>query len=283
MNQSASKSLLALALVAFPVLCLVLTFYLINTPPQVEEDVPSIPQPARVTSLPKLAQISHIPDRKQTFIELLLPMIEWRNHLLEGWRQEVISMGDTLAAGEALDASQQKRLDRLRERFKVTEENYPETEEALSVLMRRVDIIPKEMVLAQAAAESGWGTSRFAVQANNIFGQWCYRKGCGLVPSRRAEGAKHEVQKFETVNDALAAYYRNINTHRAYRELREKRAQLRKQGQPPSGHVLVGELLRYSSRGQVYVDELRELIRYNDLTNAAAVVVAAAGEEAGER
>lgn len=269
MNQSLSKWILALALTLFPLGCLVLTFLLINSQPQLdEEEISAVPRPARISQLPELTEVSDIPERKKIFIELLIPMIEWRNSLLLGWRAEVQEMQASLERGEALTRVQRERLDMLRERFKVTEENYPTDEEALSVLKLRVDIIPKGMVLAQAAAESGWGTSRFAVQANNIFGQWCYRQGCGLVPTNRREGAKHEVQKFATVNDAVDAYYRNINTHRAYRELRQKRAQLRKQDLPITGEVLVGELLRYSSRGQTYVEELRELIRYNDLANA---------------
>lgn len=269
MNQSLSKWILALALTLFPLGCLVLTFLLINSQPQIdEEEVSAVPRPARISQLPELAEISHIPERKKIFIELLIPMIEWRNSLLLGWRAEVQEMEASLDRGETLTRVQRERLDMLRERFKVSEENYPTDEEALDILKLRVDIIPKGMVLAQAAAESGWGTSRFAVQANNIFGQWCYRQGCGLVPSNRREGAKHEVQKFATVNDAVDAYYRNINTHRAYRELRQKRAQLRNQDLPITGEVLVGELLRYSSRGEAYVEELRELIRYNDLANA---------------
>ncbi len=269
MNQSLSKWILALALTLFPLGCLVLTFLLINSQPQIdEEEVTTVPRPARISQLPELAEISHIPERKKVFIELLVPMIEWRNSLLLGWREEVQEMEASLERGEALTRVQRERLDMLRERFKVTEENYPTDEEALDILKLRVDIIPKGMALAQAAAESGWGTSRFAVQANNLFGQWCYRKGCGLVPSNRREGAKHEVQKFATINDAVDAYYRNINTHRAYRELRQKRAQLRQQDLPITGEVLVGELLRYSSRGEAYVEELRELISYNDLANA---------------
>lgn len=272
MNQSVFKWILALALTLFPLGCLLLTFVLINTQLQIDdEEVSAVPRPAQVTRLPELAAISHIPERKQTFIELLIPMVEWRNSLLLGWRAEVQEMQANLERSEALTRAQRVRLEMLRERFKVTEENYPTDEEALGILILRVDIIPKEMALAQAAAESGWGTSRFAVQANNIFGQWCYRKGCGLVPTNRGEGAKHEVQKFATVNEAVDAYYRNINTHRAYRELRQKRAQLRKQGLPITGEVLVGELLRYSSRGQVYVEELRELIRFNDLTNSEVI------------
>ncbi len=269
MNQSVSKWILALALTLFPLGCLVLTFLLINTQPQIDaEEVTTVPRPARINQLPDLAEISHIPDRKETFIELLIPMIEWRNSLLLDWREEVLQMQASLTQGKALTRVQRQRLDMLRERYKVTEENYPTDEEALDILKLRVDIIPKGMALAQAAVESGWGTSRFAVQANNIFGQWCFRKGCGLVPKNRREGAKHEVQKFATVNEAIDAYYRNINTHRAYRELRQKRAQLRKQDLPITGEVLVGGLLRYSSRGEVYVEELRELIRYNDLANA---------------
>lgn len=272
MNQSVSKWILALTLTLFPLGCLVLTFLLINSQPQIdEEEITAVPRPARIHQLPDLAEISHIPDRKETFIEMLIPMIEWRNSLLLDWREEVLQMQASMAQGEALSQAQRQRLDMLRERFKVTEENYPTDEEALEILKLRVDIIPKAMVLAQAAAESGWGTSRFAVQANNIFGQWCFRKGCGLVPNNRREGAKHEVQKFATVNEAVDAYYRNINTHRAYRELRQKRAQLRKQDLPITGAVLVGELLRYSSRGEVYVEELRELIRYNELATAEVV------------
>lgn len=269
MNQSLSKWILALALTLFPLGCLVLTFLLINSQPRIDaEEITTVPRPARISQLPELAEISHIPERKKIFIELLIPMIEWRNSLLLGWREDVLQMQTSLDQGESLTPTQRERLEMLRERFKVTEENYPTDEEALDILKLRVDIIPKGMVLAQAAAESGWGTSRFAVQANNIFGQWCYRQGCGLVPSNRREGAKHEVQKFATVNDAVDAYYRNINTHRAYRELRQKRAQLRKQDLPITGEVLVGELLRYSSRGEAYVEELRELISYNDLANA---------------
>lgn len=269
MNQSLSKWILALALTLFPLGCLVLTFLLINSQPRIDaEEITAVPRPARISQLPELAEISHIPERKKIFIELLIPMIEWRNSLLLGWREDVLQMQTSLDQGESLTPTQRERLEMLRERFKVTEENYPTDEEALDILKLRVDIIPKGMVLAQAAAESGWGTSRFAVQANNIFGQWCYRQGCGLVPSNRREGAKHEVQKFATVNDAVDAYYRNINTHRAYRELRQKRAQLRKQDLPITGEVLVGELLRYSSRGEAYVEELRELISYNDLANA---------------
>src|SRR5690606_9872200 len=109
--------------------------------------------------------------------------------------------------------------------------------------------------------------SRFAVEANNLFGQWCYKKGCGLVPERRAADAVHEVQLFTSVEAALDAYYRNINTHNAYREFRQLRASLRAQDQQFTGMTLVEGLARYSARGMDYVEELRLVIRVNDFEN----------------
>ncbi|MDQ2076493.1 glucosaminidase domain-containing protein [Marinimicrobium sp. ABcell2] len=269
MTQSAHKWVLASVLLAFPLFCLALTFYLMHNPPHFDpvEVTETTPQPPKLKALPPMAEISHIPERKETFINLLLPMIEWRNSEMSRKREELQAMQAAVTEGEELTPAQLRRLQALREHFRVTEENFPELDDALAALLLRVDIIPQEMVLAQAAAESGWGTSRFAVDANNLFGQWCYRQGCGLVPERRREGARHEVQKFSSVNEAVASYYRNINTHRAYRELRQKRASLREAGEPIRGELLVTQLQRYSSRGQAYVDELLELIRFNDLAN----------------
>mgnify|MGYP002064425563 CR=1 FL=1 len=97
----------------------------------------------------------------------------------------------------------------------------------LAELRRRVDTVPIRLALAQAAKESGWGTSRFARKGNNFFGQWCYDEGCGLVPRARGEGRSHEVRAFDSPGDSVASYLRNINTHHGYRELRHARAGLR--------------------------------------------------------
>jgi Bax protein len=113
--------------------------------------------------------------------------------------------------------------------------------------------------------ESAWGTSRFAVQGNNLFGQWCYQEGCGLVPLRRNTGSKHEVAKFDSVRDAIKSYLRNINTHRAYSDLRLHRATLRDQDQPVSGHLLADNLIEYSELREVYVHEIQAVIRINKL------------------
>ncbi|MDO3381056.1 glucosaminidase domain-containing protein [Gilvimarinus algae] len=218
------------------------------------------------TKLPNMKSISDIPSRKQTFIDLLLPMIEEKNTALLQLRGEVLQMQRQLRTGQALTHVQLRRLERLKQRYQIDDDdNALSAEQSLDILNRRVDIIPPSMVLAQAAAESGWGTSRFAQQAQNLFGQWCYSKGCGIVPARRAAGARHEVRRFRGIEHALNAYYRNINSHRAYREVRQKRAELRKAETPVTGNALITGLTQYSSRGQAYVDELAELIRYNRL------------------
>ena len=179
----------------------------------------------------------------------------------------MLQIKDTLAQEKALTEKQLIKLAKLRKRYHVTEKTYSESTRAIEILLLRADIIPQAMVLAQGALESGWGTSRFAVEANNLFGQWCYKKGCGLVPERRAADAAHEVQLFSSIEAALDAYYRNINTHNAYRELRQLRAALRAQDEQLTGMALVEGLSRYSARGMAYVEELRLVIRVNDFEN----------------
>ena len=226
------------------------------------------------TKLPDMRSIDDIPTRKQTFIQLIAPMTVQKNNALLEVRELLLGMLDELAAGKTLSHVQEQQLQRLTSRYKIKVSKSPDKgsnqdlthTQQIKRLLTRVDIIPASMVVAQAAAESGWGTSRFARQAQNLFGQWCYTKGCGLVPKRRSKGATHEVQKFSGVEQAVNAYYHNINTHRTYSDVRARRAALRNAGTPITGPALIPGLTGYSSRGQVYVDELAELIRYNKLS-----------------
>ena len=131
----------------------------------------------------------------------------------------------------------------------------------------RVDIIPASLVLAQAANESAWGTSRFAVEGNNLFGQWCFTRGCGLVPSGRDSDAKHEVKVFESIADSVASYFRNLNTHHQYQTLRTIRAEIRWLKMPVDSTYLAWGLEGYSIRGEPYIRELIEMISHNRLQN----------------
>ncbi|MDX8381543.1 MAG: glucosaminidase domain-containing protein, partial [Ghiorsea sp.] len=132
-----------------------------------------------------------------------------------------------------------------------------------AALLKRVDTVPLELVLSQAANESAWGTSRFARKANNLFGQWCFTKGCGLVPSRRNAGSTHEVAAFKSPQLSVRSYLRNLNTGRVYKDLRTIRAQKRAQGKTATAFELAEGLNKYSERGQAYVKEIRSMIKYN--------------------
>jgi Bax protein len=167
-----------------------------------------------------------------------------------------------MQAGRAPDYWQRHQLKMWAERYDLKfKDNKLET--LAKKLLLHLDQIPTSMVLAQAAIESAWGTSRFVQIGNNFFGQWCFKKGCGMIPAARSEDAKHEVKNFDSPEESIATYFGNINKHAAYKELRELRAQARKEGKPLSGLELVAGLENYSQRGEDYVEELRSVIRSN--------------------
>ena len=107
--------------------------------------------------------------------------------------------------------------------------------------------------------------SRFAQHANNIFGEWTFTPGSGLVPKGRPEGEIYEVKRFKDLYASIRSYLRNLNTHSAYRSMRNKRQNLRKNGLPLTGYTLAGEMKFYSTRRDDYVDELRTMIKGNNL------------------
>lgn len=132
----------------------------------------------------------------------------------------------------------------------------------------RVDEVPVSLVLAQAANESGWGTSRFTREGNALFGQWSFG-GSGMLPEeQRTSLGEYRVAAFESPLLSVIAYMRNLNTHRSYAELRELRAGARAEGRQPTGYDLAQGLVSYSERGQEYVDEIRSMIDYNQLREA---------------
>ena len=141
--------------------------------------------------------------------------------------------------------------------------------EFLDALLLRVDTVPLSLALAQSAKESGWGTSRFARDGYNLFGEWCFEKGCGLVPQARTAGRSHEVEAFRSPRHSVASYLNNINTHEGYQTFRRERAKQRAASKVLSGTALATYLSQYSERGEAYVEEIRQLIRTNDLESLA--------------
>ncbi|MFO7857402.1 MAG: glucosaminidase domain-containing protein, partial [Ectothiorhodospiraceae bacterium] len=125
--------------------------------------------------------------------------------------------------------------------------------------------VPPSMAMAQAANESGWGRSRFAKEANNLFGVWTWDPEHGLRPERRAEGASHFVRVFPDLRASVRNYLYTINIGSAYEPLRQRRAEFRDRGKGVSGIQLSQGLERYSERGAAYVEEIQGMIRSNGL------------------
>ena len=130
----------------------------------------------------------------------------------------------------------------------------------------RMDIIPVSIALAQAANESGWGTSRFALEGNALFGQWTWSKK-GISPKNKDPNKSHKVLQFQILKASVRAYKNNLNTHNAYREFREVRAQIREEGKPVIGSDLTKYLKAYAAIGDKYVAILNDIIEKNSLTD----------------
>ena len=215
------------------------------------------------SAIPDFSRFTSVHEKKRAFFAFLLPMVERENQRLALSRQRLLSVQQLLQT-QSLSESDNKWLVVMAKKYRLNVEQYSQ-QQLLVQLLNRVDVIPPSLALSQSANESAWGTSRFALQANNLFGQWCFRKGCGVIPKQRPKGATYEVASFPTPEDSVVSYIHNLNTNSAYSYLRELRASLRKNQLVLSGDVLAEGLMSYSARGEAYIDELRQMIRVNGL------------------
>jgi Bax protein len=198
-------------------------------------------------------------QRKATFIRFTLPLIHRANELILRDRDRIIDLSRRTERGWALSPADAAWLVGIAERYGMKKTNIRE-------LLARVDIIPPSLAIAQAAEESGWGTSRFAIEGNALFGQRIYRQGNkGMVPHKRPKGKSFKVRAFAQLIDGVKAYFHNLNSHFAYKKFREQRADLREKKREINGYLLAGTLTRYSERGRDYVDSIRSIMRANAL------------------
>jgi len=203
---------------------------------------------------PDLKNIKSTSKRKDTFIKIILPLIiDENNKILEN-RKKLFKI-----LGKPSNTMGEKRW--LKRRF----EDYQIKNEDIAELKLRMDIVPVSLAIAQAAKESGWGTSRFALEGNAMFGQWTYGKD-GIKP-KDSKGKGHKVLKFPMLRSSIVAYQKNLNTHKAYGELREKRASLREENKKITGQDLVKYLESYAATGKEYVKILSSIISQNQLTD----------------
>jgi Bax protein len=214
-------------------------------------------------SISDFSQYSDIEEKKAAFFAFVQPIGERANGQVMEQRRRLLSLEEQLTAGKKLSFSQQRWLQLLAKEYHLSQRQVDR--ELVQILLQRVDIVPMSLLLAQAANESAWGTSRFALEGNNLFGQWCFTAGCGLIPKDRAAGLQHEVAVFTKPEQSVASYVYNLNTHAAYQRFRQLRERQRQHNKPLSGDILAEGLIDYSARGEHYVAELQAMIRSNDL------------------
>lgn len=217
-------------------------------------------KPVVRTDVPDFAAMMDVKQKKSAFFGFIKELVDVENARLASLREKVQSF----QTSEALSQEEQQWLLELADQYKV-DDKLSIGDQFYDVLLSRVDELPVSLAMVQAANESAWGTSRFALEANNYFGQWCFSSGCGLVPARRPEGATYEVRKFESPAHSVRSYMHNLNSSHHYEAMREMRAKRRYEGEAVTGPLLAQGLYSYSIRGAEYVDELVRMIASNDL------------------
>jgi Bax protein len=226
------------------------------------EQVGERPGTGSAESVPAFGLDGDVEKRKRDFFAFLRPIVDGENERVMDQRRRLMSLYGEHRKGRTLSWSDARWLEWLLEEYEVAGR---EGENLWEILLRRVDMIPADLALIQAAKESGWGTSRFAREGNSLFGQRCNVEGCGLVPGGREPGETYEVAVFDTVDESVRSYIRNLNTYSAYRGFRRLRFRQRFEGTIPDGHTLAGQLPSYSERGVEYLHEIRAMIRANRL------------------
>jgi Bax protein len=215
-----------------------------------------------VKPIPDFALIEPVMLRKKAYFTYIAQAVDQINAVIEQQRKFV-----QLIDAQLRNDPKYQLLPQERDAWIFLLEEYRVKDSDLSrqvtTLLRRVDTIPKPLVLVQTANESGWGTSRFAQLGYNFFGLWCYREGCGFVPKMRPAGANYEVAKFSSLPAATYAYMRNLNRNPAYAEMRQIRAKTNDQDTFKQAYAMIEGLKAYSQRGSEYIEELHAMLRVN--------------------
>ena len=211
-------------------------------------------KPIALTLLPnEIKMIENVKKRKEFFIQIVLPLILKENNNIRIDRKRLFSI---------INKNKNTNLEKkwLEKKYK----QYGIPSKDLSILKIRMDEVPVSLALAQAAKETGWGTSRFAQEGNALFGQWTW-SGEGLKPKDADKDQGHKVMKFNVLQASVRAYQRNINTHSSYIKFREERAKLRDLGLKLDSLKLVSHLDQYAETGSQYVEVLKKIIIQNKL------------------
>ena len=211
-------------------------------------------KPIRLSLLPnEIKNIENSKKRKSLFIKIILPLILEENNRILLDRKRLFSILNK-------NKNSKKEINWLNMKFK----QYGVLSKDIPTLKVRMDIVPVSLALAQAAKETGWGTSRFALEGNALFGQWTW-SGDGIKPAGAEDNSKHKVMKFKVLKASVRAYQRNLNTHSSYKNFRQLRAQLRDDDQKLDSLILADQLNNYAETGKEYTKILKQIIQQNSL------------------
>ena len=211
-------------------------------------------KPIRLSLLPnEIKNIENSKKRKSLFIKIILPLILEENNRILLDRKRLFSILNK-------NKNSKKEINWLNMKFK----QYGVLNKDIPTLKVRMDIVPVSLALAQAAKETGWGTSRFALEGNALFGQWTW-SGDGIKPAGAEDNSKHKVMKFKVLKASVRAYQRNLNTHSSYKNFRQLRAQLRDDDQKLDSLILADQLNNYAETGKEYTKILKQIIQQNSL------------------
>jgi len=220
--------------------------------------------PNDLISLKKINLSSNISERKKEFINIVLPIIVDQNQIIISLRQRLIDSRNYLNQNKTLSQTDRSFIKNLATKYSVSTKNRHKID-IINDLLISVDIIPNSIALAQAANESGWGSSRFATEYNALFGESTYDSKAGIVPFEREEGKKHLVKYFKTINKSVESYFININSHFAYDKFRKFRKILRDNNNSLNVNLLADKLDTYAEDDK-YVDIIVSIIYDNKLT-----------------
>ena len=213
-------------------------------------------KPIYLTKLPRdLKTLGDTKKKRELFIKIVLPLILDENEKISEDRKKLFKI-----LGKNFNTVGERVW--LKRRFK----EYKIEDKDLAKLKMRMDIIPVSLAIAQAANESGWGTSRFALEGNALFGQWTWSKK-GISPKKKDPNQSHKILQFQILKASVRAYKNNLNTHNAYQEFREVRAQLREEGKKATGLDLAKYIKSYAAIGEKYVIIIEDIIERNSLTD----------------
>ena len=213
-----------------------------------------IVKPINLSLLPsEIRNIENTKKKKNLFIKIVLPLILEENNRIIIDRKKLFKI-----LNKNMNSDSEKKW--LNSKFK----QYGVLNKDLSTLKVRMDIVPVSLAIAQAAKESGWGTSRFAIEGNALFGQWTW-SGEGIKPAGIDSEEKHKVMKFKVLKASVRAYQRNLNTHGSYKDFRSERANMRDSDEELNSLILADYLDKYAATGKEYTKIIKQIIKQNNL------------------